>query len=52
VAGSIEAGPEDPKQLPSELTQMTNKRSVSMASPGPTIPCHHPFARIGGEEAA
>src|SRR2546430_1619707 len=48
----MEAGPVDPKQLPSELTQMTKKRSESMARPGPTIPCHHPLLGSAGEEAA
>src|SRR6185312_5259152 len=52
VAGSFEAGPVDPKQLPSELTHTTKRSSVSIASPGPTIPCHQPSPGSSGEEAA
>ena len=42
VAGSIDAGPVEPLQLPSELTQTTNQRSVSIGLPGPSIGSHQP----------
>jgi hypothetical protein len=42
VAGLIEAGPVEPLQLPSELTQTTNQRSVSIGLPGPSIASHQP----------
>src|SRR6185437_1353857 len=52
VAGSAEAGPVDPKQLPRELTQMTKNRSLSIARPDPTIRCHQPSRGSWGEDAA
>src|SRR5215469_6261787 len=52
VAGSTEAGPVEPKQLPSELTQMTKKRLLSIASPGPNIPSHQPSLGSSGDDAA
>ena len=52
VAGSIEAGPVDPKQLPRELTHTTKNRSVSIASPGPTMRCHQPSRGSCCEDAA
>jgi len=42
VSGLIEAGPVEPLQLPSEFTQITNQRSVSMGLPGPSIASHQP----------
>src|SRR6185312_9798564 len=42
VAGSTEAGPVEPLQLPSELTQTTNQRLVSMCLPGPSMSSHQP----------
>src|SRR5665213_700787 len=52
VLGLSDAGPVEPKQLPSEFTQMTKKRVVSIASPGPTMPCHQPSLVSPAEEAA
>jgi hypothetical protein len=52
VRGSIEAGPVVPKQLPMELTQMTNQRRVSIGRPGPTISSHQPGEVSSGEDAA
>ena len=46
VAGLIDAGPVEPKQLPSEFTQMTNQRLVSMERPGPIIAFPPAFARV------
>ena len=40
--GSTDAGPVDPLQLPSEFTQMTNQRFVSMCLPGPSMSSHQP----------
>ena len=37
-----DAGPVEPWQPPSTLTQTTNQRSVSSTPPGPMIPFHHP----------
>jgi hypothetical protein len=42
VAGSIEAGQVEPLSLPSELTQITNQREVSIALPSPSIASHQP----------
>src|SRR5690348_7709847 len=42
VAGLIDAGPLDPLQLPSEFTQITNQRLLSMALPGPMMSSHQP----------
>ena len=47
-----EAGPVEPWQLPSEFTQMTKKRSVSMACPGPTISSHQPGVGSSADERA
>ena len=52
VRGLMDAGPLEPKQLPSELTQTTKWRSVSMARPGPIICSHQPGSRLAGLEAA
>jgi len=52
VAGSGDAGPVEPKQLPSEFTQMTWKRRVSIGREGPTISSHQPGAGSAGEDAA
>src|SRR5262245_13715552 len=52
VAGSTDAGPLDPKQLPRELTQMTNQRWVSIGRPGPIMSSHHPGVLSSGDEAA
>src|SRR2546425_8420304 len=52
VAGLTEAGPVEPKQLPSELAHTTKKRLESIASPGPIIPSHQPSLESCGEEAA
>ena len=50
-AGSTEAAPVEPWQLPSEFTQITWKRSVSMAWPGPTISSHQPGEGSSADEA-
>src|SRR5438045_3494492 len=42
VAGSIDAGPVEPKQLPRLLTPITKKRAVSIGLPGPTMLSHQP----------
>ena len=42
VAGSSEDGPVVPRQPPSRFVEMTKKRSVSKALPGPIIPSHQP----------
>ena len=42
VAGLTDAGDVEPNGLPSELTQMTKKRRVSMGRPGPTMSSHQP----------
>ncbi len=52
VAGLIDDGPVEPKQLPSEFTHMTKKRSVSSVRPGPIIRSHQPSSRLRGVEAA
>jgi hypothetical protein len=52
VAGSSDAGPVEPKQLPRELTQMTKNWPVSIASSGPIMRCHQPSLGSPGEEAA
>ena len=51
MAGLIEAGPVEPKQLPNELTQTTKKRVVSMGLSGPTMSSHQPAEGSSGEEA-
>ncbi len=43
VAGSIVAGPVEPKHDPRLLTPMTKNRSVSTALPGPTMLSHQPI---------
>jgi len=48
----VEAAPVDPKQLPSEFTQMTKKRRVSSGRDGPTISSHQPGAGSRTDEAA
>ncbi|MDZ7748730.1 MAG: hypothetical protein U5K43_07695 [Halofilum sp. (in: g-proteobacteria)] len=52
VSGLIDAGPVEPKQLPSEFTQMTKKRSVSIGWPGPIMYSHQPGEGSAGDEAA
>src|SRR5690606_916149 len=52
VAGLMEAGPVEPLQLPSEFTQITNQRLVSMALPGPSIGSHQPMAGLSAWLAA
>jgi hypothetical protein len=52
VAGFTDAGPVDPKQLPSEFTHITNHWFVSMARPGPIIFSHQPGEVSSAEEAA
>ena len=52
VAGSIDAGPVEPKQLPSEFTQMMNQRLLSSGRPGPIMSSHHPGAGSSCDEAA
>ena len=42
VAGSIDCGPVEPKQLPRLFTPMTKKRSVSSGLPGPIMLSHQP----------
>src|SRR6185369_13068114 len=42
VAGSIDAGPVEPLQLPSVFAQITNQRFVSIGLPGPIISSHQP----------
>ncbi len=44
VAGSVEDGPVVPRQPPSRLVEITKKRSVSNALPGPIMPSHQPRA--------
>ena len=51
-AGFTEAGPGEPKQLPSEFTHITNQRSVSMARPGPIMLSHQPGVGSAADEAA
>ena len=50
--GPPAADPVDPKQLPSELMQMTKKRRVSMGRDGPTISSHQPGDGSSGDELA
>src|SRR5688572_14219357 len=52
VAGSMEAGPVEPLQLPRELTHTTNQRSVSIGLPGPSIASHQPGAGLPALAAA
>jgi len=42
VAGLIDIGPVEPKQLPRLLTPTTKKRSVSTGLPGPIMLSHQP----------
>ena len=51
VAGLIEAGPVEPKQLPRELTQTTKNLFVSMGLSGPTMSSHQPAEGSSGDEA-
>ena len=52
VRGSIEAGPDEPNGLPSELTQTTKKRLVSIGLPSPIIGSHQPGFGSAGDDAA
>ena len=52
VAGLIDAGPVEPLQLPSVLTQITNQRSVSIGLPGPSIASHQPGSGLPAFAAA
>ncbi|GIK33648.1 MAG: hypothetical protein AMXMBFR45_16180 [Gammaproteobacteria bacterium] len=42
----------EPKQLPSEFTQMTWKRRVSIGREGPIISSHQPGVGSAAEDAA
>lgn len=48
----MDAGPVEPKQLPSEFTQTTKSRSVSSALPGPIIGSHQPGRGSAADDAA
>ena len=48
VEGSIDDGPVDPWHPPSVLGHTTKYFSVSMGSPGPTMPSHQPGATWPG----
>ena len=50
-SGAMEAGPVVPWQPPSMLGATTKNRSVSIALPGPTIPCHQPAVGCPGPAA-
>src|SRR5581483_11597278 len=52
VAGSIDAGQVEPLSLPSEFTQITNQRVVSIALPGPSMPSHQPGEGSSALDAA
>src|SRR5215469_16369643 len=52
LRGSRDEGPVEPKQLPSEFTQMTWKRSVLMDLSGPSISSHQPGVGSSPLEAA
>src|SRR4249919_253292 len=52
VAGLIDAGPVEPLQLPSELTQTTYQRSLSMGLAGPIIASHQPGSGLSAFAAA
>ena len=52
VSGLLDAGPVDPLQLPSEFTQSTNQRSVSIGLPGPSIASHQPGSGLPSLDAA
>ncbi|MNV45053.1 hypothetical protein D3C71_1368380 [compost metagenome] len=52
LAGLIDAGPVEPLQLPSELTQTTNQRSVSIGLPEPIMASHQPGAGLASLAAA
>ena len=41
-----DAGPVEPLQLPSEFTQTTNQRSVSIGLPGPSMASHQPASGL------
>ena len=44
----IDAGPVVPMQPPTTFEQMTKKRSVSIALPGPTMRLHQPVLPVSG----
>jgi hypothetical protein len=52
VRGSMDAGPDEPNGLPSELTHTTKKRPVSIGLPSPIIDSHQPRFGSSGEDAA
>src|SRR6478672_13841455 len=52
VAGSIDAGPVEPLQLPSVFAQITNQRFVSIGLPGPIISSHQPGEGSAALDAA
>ena len=52
VAGLIEIGEVEPNGLPSELTQMTKQRRVSIGRPGPIMSSHQPGAGSSVDDAA
>src|SRR5688500_13029131 len=48
----MDTGDVDPKGLPSEFTQMTKKRRVSIGRPGPIMSSHQPGAGSSVDDAA
>ena len=52
VVGLMEIGEVEPNGLPSELTQMTKKRRVSIGRPGPIMSSHQPCDESSVDEAA
>src|SRR5512142_964819 len=48
----MDAAHVEPLSLPSEFTQMTNQREVSMALPGPIIASHQPSEGSSALDAA
>src|SRR5512144_645215 len=52
VRGLIDAGLDEPQGLPTELTQTTKNRSVSIGRPGPIIDSHQPGDASAGDDVA
>ena len=52
MAGLIERAQVEPLSLPSEFTQITNQREVSIALPGPIIASHQPSDGSSALDAA
>ena len=48
----MDAGPVEPLQLPSGLTQTTYQRRVSIGLPGPSMASHQPGVASASQEAA